>query len=338
MRVTNTMISNRYLSDVNKNLNNMQKITQQMTSGNLVNRPSDDPYITLRSMQIDSSTSSNKQYNSNIKDVYNWLDTTDGALSEINDSLGRIRELMVSSGNIAYDSDQRQTIADEINQKVNEISQILNTSFDGRYLFGGTRVNSTPTSVTTDATTKNQVLYLASDLTDANGNYLPLNETDNQYKMVQSKLNTEVSRVVTLDYSISATDFLTFEYIDLDENNHMVTKTMDVSALFKDITDNLVSGDPKEYDKVVNENLDSIDKVVTNLLTLRSEVGAKQNRMDSAKSINEDENLNLTDILSKTMDTDYTQKSIEYSMAQTVYQATLQVSGQILPLTILDYI
>lgn len=336
MRVTNTMISNRYLSDVNKNLNNMQKITQQMTSGNLVNRPSDDPYITLRSMQIDSSTSSNKQYNSNIKDVYNWLDTTDGALSEINDAVGRIRELMVSSGNIGYDSDQRQTIADEINQKVNEISQILNTSFDGRYLFGGTRVNSTPTSVKTE--NGNQVLYLASDKKEPDGNYSMLDKTDNQYKMVQSKLNTEVSRGVTLDYSISATDFLTFEYIDLDENNHMVTKTMDVSALFKDITDNLVSGDPKEYDKVVNENLDSIDKVVTNLLTLRSEVGAKQNRMDSAKSINEDENLNLTDILSKTMDTDYTQKSIEYSMAQTVYQATLQVSGQILPLTILDYI
>lgn len=337
MRVTNTMISNRYLSDVNKNLNNMQKITQQMTSGNLVNRPSDDPYITLRSMQIDSSTSSNKQYNSNIKDVYNWLDTTDGALSEINDSIGRIRELMVSSGNIAYDSDQRQTIADEINQKVNEISQILNTSFDGRYLFGGTRVNSTPTSVKTE--NGNQVLYLASDQTDANGNYLPLNETDNQYKMVQSKLNTEVSRGVTLDYSISATDFLKFDYVELDKaTNQMVTKKMDVSTLFKNITDNLVSGNKDDYDKVVNENLDSIDKVVTNLLTLRSEVGAKQNRMDSAKSINEDENLNLTDILSKTMDTDYTQKSIEYSMAQTVYQATLQVSGQILPLTILDYI
>lgn len=335
MRVTNTMISNRYLSDVNKNLNNMQKITQQMTSGNLVNRPSDDPYITLRSMQIDSSTSSNKQYNSNIKDVYNWLDTTDGALSEINDAVGRIRELMVSSGNIAYDSDQRQTIADEINQKVNEISQILNTSFDGRYLFGGTRVNSTPTSVTTDAVTKNQVLYLASDKTDDKGNYLPI--ANNEYDMVNSKLNTEVSRGVTLDYSISATDFLKFDYEEL-ENNQMVKKTMDVSALLKNITDNLVSGNKEDYDKVVNENLDSIDKVVTNLLTLRSEVGAKQNRMDSAKSINEDENLNLTDILSKTMDTDYTQKSIEYSMAQTVYQATLQVSGQILPLTILDYI
>ena len=40
---------------------------------------------------------------------------------------------------------QRQAIKDEINQKVGELSQILNTSFDGKYIFGGTRGTTKPT-------------------------------------------------------------------------------------------------------------------------------------------------------------------------------------------------
>ena len=60
--------------------------------------------------------------------------------------------------------------------------------------------------------------------------------------------------------------------------------------------------------------------------------------MESAKSKNEDENYNMTDILSKTEDVDFTEKTIQYSVAQTVYQAALQVSAQILPTTLLDYL
>ena len=39
---------------------------------------------------------------------------------------------------------QRKAIKDEINQKVGEISQILNTSFDGKYIFGGTSGTNKP--------------------------------------------------------------------------------------------------------------------------------------------------------------------------------------------------
>ena len=86
------------------------------------------------------------------------------------------------------------------------------------------------------------------------------------------------------------------------------------------------------------KNLSAIDDVITNLLKTRSEVGAKQNRMESAQQKNEDENFNMTDILSQTEDIDFTQKTIEFSMAQTVYTASLQVSAKVLPPSLLDYL
>ena len=44
-------------------------------------------------MQLHSSINANRQYNENIRDTINWLDTTDTALGQAGDVLQRVREL-----------------------------------------------------------------------------------------------------------------------------------------------------------------------------------------------------------------------------------------------------
>ena len=115
MRVTNRMLANNYLRNMNKNLTNMQALNRQLSTGKEISRPSDNPYKTARSMQLNTDISTNKQYNENIKDTINWLDSTDQALYQATNTMQRIRELLVSSGNAAYGSDERNAIADEMN-------------------------------------------------------------------------------------------------------------------------------------------------------------------------------------------------------------------------------
>ena len=43
-------------------------------------------------------------------------------------------------------------------------------------------------------------------------------------------------------------------------------------------------------------------------------------------------------ILTKTEDIDFVEKTMEYSEVQTVYMSSLQVSGKILPMTLLNYL
>ena len=330
MRITNKMLANNYLRDMGNNLNNMQNLNNQLSSGKEIRRPSDNPYKVARSMQLNTDINSNGQYNENIKDTTNWLDTTDESLGQITNVVQRVRELMVSSGNAAYGSSQRGAIADEINERISELSQIMNSNFDGKYVFGGSKTTSKPTVVTKNPLTGcNEI-----SLVDKSGNKLPLNSSDpieiNQINMIGSKLSTEVSQGVSIDYNVNALDILKFN----NENGAQV----DMMSLFNDITKNLVSADKTDNLKLTNENLSQIDNVVTNLLKIRAEVGSKQNRMESAQTKNEDENYNMTDILSQTEDIDFTNKTIEFSMAQTVYQAALQVSAQVLPKTLLDYL
>ena len=67
MRVTNRMLANNYLRNMNKNLTNMQALNRQLSTGKEISRPSDNPYKTARSMQLNTDISTNKQYNDSRK-------------------------------------------------------------------------------------------------------------------------------------------------------------------------------------------------------------------------------------------------------------------------------
>lgn len=329
MRITNSMMSKSFLRDVNRNQSSMKKINDQLTSGKEFRKPSDNPFKVARSMQLHGDINTNTQYNQNIKDTINFLDTTDTALEQVNNVFQRVRELMVSSGNAAFGSDEQKAIKDEINEKVNEVSQILNTSFDGKYIFGGTKGSSKPLGSMEDDN-GNNILHLSGK----NGEILDLNSNDqnitNQIGMIAGSLNTEISQGVKIDYNVSATDVLMFK----DANG----KEVNVMNLFKDITNNLGSANADDAAKVTNENLDAMDAVMSNLLKIRSEVGSKQNRMESAQEQNEAEKLNMKGILSQTEDIDLAEKTIEASVMQSVYMASLQTSGRILQPSLLDYL
>ena len=76
----------------------------------------------------------------------------------------------------------------------------------------------------------------------------------------------------------------------------------------------------------------------SNVLSLRSEVGAKQNSMESAATRNDDQNFNMTEILSKAQDVNITEKAMEYATMQTIYLASLQTSAKVLQPSLLDYL
>ena len=322
MRVTNKMLSNNFLRDMRTNLTNMSRIQGQMTSGKQITKASDNPLKASRIMQMYSEIDANKQYNSNIKDSTNWLDTTDTALGHIGNVCGRIEELLVSAGDGAYEGEQRQAIKDEINQRIQEVSQILNTSFDGKYIFGGTRGTTKPTETKVDGLNSKLSYFKGDSATDPN------DSATIAYEQINSKLLVEVSQGVTMDYNITASQII--NYGKGDNENLM--------KLLGNITTHLDSDLPSDIKELTNADLTGIKDATTNILKLRSEVGAKQNRMESAETRNEDQNFSMTEILSSIEDIDITEKTMEYATMQNVYMASLQTSAKVLQPSLLDYL
>jgi flagellar hook-associated protein 3 FlgL len=329
MRVTNKMLTNTFMRDMNLNMGNLKTLQSQMTSGKEISKPSDNPFKVARAMQLQSDINANKQYGENITDTTNSLDTTDTALGQAGNILQRVRELMISSGNAAYGPDQKLAIKYEINQKIGELSQVLNTNYDGSYIFGGTRGTAKPVRDYVDGT-GNTVLEYANRAGTAVASAAEIS-------MINAKISTEISQGVTMEYNVTAGDILNFK----DKNgvdkslstllskitNHLDGKSDDGSVVYAGATTDLV-----------NIDLSDITDATTNLLKIRAEVGAKANRMESAKTKNDDENFNMTEVLSKTEDVDITQKTMEYATMQTVYNASLQTSAKVLQPTIMDYL
>ncbi len=318
MRITNGMLSTSFLGDMNRNLNQMQTIQKQLTSGKEFSRPSDNPFKVARSMQMYSEIYANKQFNSNIKDTINWMDTTDSALNQATNTLQRVRELMVSAGNAAYGSGELSAIKDEINEKVAEFGQILNTSFDGKYIFGGTDGTTKPITVSTS-----DLSFIDKDgktITIKGANKLEPITSDN----VKNKLEVEISPGVKVEYNVNAS-----EITEYDSGKNMTT-------LFENILKHISDGTQKG--EVTGNDLKEMDSVINKLLELSSKVGTVQNRMEGAKSLNEEQNFNMTEILSANEDIDLVEKTMEFATMQTIYMASLQTSAKVLQPSLIDYL
>lgn len=307
MRITNSILVNSFMGDMNKNLNNMHTIQKQQTSGKEFSKPSDNPFKVARSMQMYSEIYANKQYNSNIKETINWMDTTDAALGQATDNLQRIRELMVSAGNAAYGSKEFIAIKDEINEKTAELGQILNTSFDGKYVFGGTEGTKKPV-VVDNSSGSNVIKY--NNLVDKNN--------------LKKFLTVEISVGVEVEYNVNAVQVMEYG------------SGKSISGLLQGISDHLKN--PSEKHLVTGDDLAEMDEAINNILSLSSKVGAMQNRMESAKSLNEEQNFNMTEILSENEDINVVEKAMEYATMQTIYLASLQTSAKVIQPTLMDYL
>lgn len=144
MRITNKVLSKGYLSDLNRNLQNMQKLQEQLSSGKEIRRPSDDPFKVARSMELNTSLQANDRYQKNIDEGIGWLETTDSALGQFGDVLQRIKELTIQGSNEPVGSTGRNAIKMEVEQLKDQLVEIGNTTFDGRYIFNGDETTQAP--------------------------------------------------------------------------------------------------------------------------------------------------------------------------------------------------
>jgi flagellar hook-associated protein 3 FlgL len=138
-RVTQRMLTQRSLSDVNGGLARMAAVQQQMATGKKINVPSDDPAGTTTAMRIRSSLADQNQYTRNAQDGLAWLTTVDSTLQGITSQVQRAKTLALQGANTGSMSQTSlDAIAAEIQQIRGSVLQQANTTYLGRPVFGGT--------------------------------------------------------------------------------------------------------------------------------------------------------------------------------------------------------
>ncbi|HVV58492.1 MAG TPA: flagellar hook-associated protein FlgL [Gaiellaceae bacterium] len=142
-RITNSMVSRTVLADIQNVQAQLTSTQERLSSGKEITKPSDDPFGTSRALLFTSEISANTQYQSNVQDASSWLTTTDAALSSMSSDAGRARDLILEGANGSFDQNDRDAIADELDQLADSIKTAGNSQYAGNYVFGGT-VTQTP--------------------------------------------------------------------------------------------------------------------------------------------------------------------------------------------------
>ncbi|MFB6356447.1 MAG: hypothetical protein ABEJ65_08020, partial [bacterium] len=98
---------------------------------------SDGPSEIVSLFRFENQLESVKQFKQNITEGKNFLENTDSVLSQATDVVQRARELAVRGANDSLNEEARENIANEINQRLEELVDLANSKIGGKYLFGG---------------------------------------------------------------------------------------------------------------------------------------------------------------------------------------------------------
>ena len=134
------------------------KSTEKLSSGYKINRAADDAAGLSISEKMRKQIRGLTQASLNAEDGISAVQTAEGALNEVQDMLQRMNELAVKASNGTMSENDRTYIQNEIDQLVDEIDRVSETTkFNETYLLKGAG-----TETTTEATAVGVSMYDAS--------------------------------------------------------------------------------------------------------------------------------------------------------------------------------
>ncbi len=119
-------------NNINKNQSALSTSIERLSSGLRINSAKDDAAGQAIANRFTSNINGLTQASRNANDGISAAQTTEGALSEINNNLQRVRELTVQSQNGTNSDSDLSSIQDEIKSRLDEIDRVSGqTSFNG---------------------------------------------------------------------------------------------------------------------------------------------------------------------------------------------------------------
>lgn len=154
MRITNKMMTNNMLHNINTNKTNMTNLENKYASGMAIQKPSDDPIVAVRALKLRTNLSElNQYYEKNIPDAMSWMDVTESALRTTSELITQIHTYCDQGANDPLAVSERDSIAKNLVALKEQIYSEGNSNYAGRFVFTGYKT-STPLVFETPETQK----------------------------------------------------------------------------------------------------------------------------------------------------------------------------------------
>lgn len=304
MRVTQSMLSNNMLRNLSNSYNKMGTLQEQLNSGKKITRPSQDPVVAIKGIGYRTDLGKVEQYQRNLGEVNNWLDSSDDALDKVGIALIRVQELVTQASTDSITPEDRQKIEKEITQIKDQIRDMGNTKVGDKYIFSGTK--------TLEPLFTNTSLAGAPIATQP----YPVNPPSTAHN---ASVNIEVYDGVQITVNTSGYDI--FSKID-----EMMIK---IETDLKDVSSS--GSNFSSYLTTISDNQNLV-------LGARADIGARQNRVEMMENRLGTQEVIVTKQLSNNEDIDYEKAITELITQESIHSAALSVGARIIQPSLVDFL
>ena len=304
MAVINTnSLSLMTQNNLNKSQSSLGTAIERLSSGLRINSAKDDAAGQAIANRFTSNINGLNVAARNANDGISLAQTAEGALSEINNNLQRIRDLTVQAQNSSNSASDIDSIQSEVNERMKEIDRVTaQTDFNGKKILNNATKDATPYKFQVGSKDDETI---SINIDSASGWNLASANSDKTTTAVIGGVYANTAAVTALA--------------------DVGTDKRKVEAIGFDVMSGNINGAALSATKKPLADIDAAIKAVD---TQRSSLGASQNRFESTiTNLNNTVN-NLTAARSRIQDSDYAVEVSNMSRAQILQQAGTSVLAQ----------
>ena len=320
MRITQKNLTRAYLSGLNRNISQLSKSNERLSSGKRINRVSDQVTDAQKVLKVRNQIRNNEQFVRNIQSIKNEISAQESSAMQMNEILIDVKELLVKAGSGINSDSDKTIIANEISQLNKSILQLVNVKSSDRYTFSGLN-NEAPIQVDNNGI----VLFNGVNVDD-------IVETDLKDDSIfvdvglGMKFDTQIDQSSVVQLNTSAIHLLGYGKNGNGTPNNLV-------SLLNKVVSDLKSGDVSQISEYQKQLKESVDRVLVQV----TDIGTRYAYLENSINRLENEKLNLTDQQNHLESIDYEEETILNKSYDMAYQISLQLGSKVLPLSIFDF-
>lgn len=321
MRITQKNLTRAYLSGLNRNMNQLAKSNQRLSTGKRISKVSDNVTDAQKALKVRNQLRNNEQFVRNIQSIQNEISAQESSAMQMNEILIDVKKLLVNAGSGVNSDSDKTIIANEISQLNRSILQLVNVKSSDRYTFSGLN-NEAPIKVEDDGTVlfngMNVDELLSTDLKD-DALFIDIG-----LGMKFDTSNLDQNSVVQLNTSA-------IHLLGYGKNTNGIPNNL-VSLLNRVVSD-LKSGDVSRLSEYQSQLSAATDRILVQV----TDIGTRFAYLENSINRLENEKLNLTSQQNHLESIDYEEETITNKSYDMAYQISLQLGSKVLPLSIFDF-
>jgi len=304
MRITSGMTADNAVYNLNQGQNVLNTLQEQVSSGVVVNQPSDDPLTTRQLLSLQDQVNAGKQTTSNITKGTLALNVANTALGGMMDIMTQIKSAAATMLSGSNDPTSIASVTSNLSQLKAQLIDLGNTQNGNQYVFGGFK-NGQPF--------------------DTAGNF---SGTDDP-------LNVEITSGSQVSTNVSGGDLLRGGTPPAAVGSGATAGGSPVDILGS--IDSLIAAISSGNTTGINDGIKNMSAAGDQIAGAQSDVAGRLVRLTNAQSMITNNQNTLETAYGNLQNVDLAKVGVELSQQTTAFNASLAATAKITQLSLLNY-